>query len=48
MKAELFEITPVVDGVYAAVAAPTSNVHSNAASIVKEDGVIEWVSAAVS
>jgi cyclase len=40
MKTELFEIKPVADGVYAAVAAPAYKVNSNAAIIVNEDGVV--------
>jgi glyoxylase-like metal-dependent hydrolase (beta-lactamase superfamily II) len=40
MNSELFDITPVADGVYAAVAAPTYKVNSNAAIIVNEDGVV--------
>jgi len=40
MTTELFDITPVADGVYAAVAAPAYKVNSNAAIIVNEDGVV--------
>ena len=40
MRTELFEIKPVADGVYAAVAAPAYKVNSNAAIIVNEDGVV--------
>jgi cyclase len=40
MANELFEIKPVADGVYAAVAAPAYKVNSNAAIIVNEDGVV--------
>ena len=40
MANKLFEITPVADGVYAAVAAPAYKVNSNAAIIVNEDGVV--------
>ena len=37
---ELFELTPVVDGVYAAIAAPQFKVNSNAAVILTDDGVV--------
>jgi len=37
---ELFELKPVADGVYAAIAAPRYKVNSNAAVIVTNDGVI--------
>jgi glyoxylase-like metal-dependent hydrolase (beta-lactamase superfamily II) len=37
---ELFELTPVADGVYAAVAAPQYKVNSNAAVILTNDGVV--------
>jgi cyclase len=37
---DLFELKPVADGVYAAVAAPTYKVNSNAAVIVTNDGVV--------
>jgi glyoxylase-like metal-dependent hydrolase (beta-lactamase superfamily II) len=37
---ELFELKPVADGVYAAVAAPRYKVNSNAAVILTNDGVI--------
>ena len=40
MTTELFDMTPVADGVYAAVAAPACKVNSNAAIIVNEDGVV--------
>jgi cyclase len=40
MATALFEITPVADGVYAAVAAPAYKINSNAAIIVNDDGVI--------
>src|SRR5258706_15127378 len=37
---ELFELKPVADGIYAAIAAPRYKVNSNAAVIVTNDGVI--------
>jgi glyoxylase-like metal-dependent hydrolase (beta-lactamase superfamily II) len=37
---ELFELKPVADGIYAAVAAPRYKVNSNAAVILTDDGVI--------
>ena len=37
---ELFELKPVADGVYAAIAAPRYKVNSNAAVILTNDGVI--------
>jgi hypothetical protein len=37
---DLFEFQPVVDGVYAAIAAPQYNVNSNAAVILTNDGVV--------
>jgi glyoxylase-like metal-dependent hydrolase (beta-lactamase superfamily II) len=37
---ELFELKPVADGVYAAIAAPRYKVNSNAAVILTDDGVI--------
>jgi glyoxylase-like metal-dependent hydrolase (beta-lactamase superfamily II) len=37
---ELFELKPVADGVYAAVAAPRYKVNSNAAVILTNDGVV--------
>jgi glyoxylase-like metal-dependent hydrolase (beta-lactamase superfamily II) len=37
---DLFELKPVADGVYAAIAAPRYKVNSNAAVIVTNDGVI--------
>ena len=37
---ELFELRPVADGVYAAIAAPRYKVNSNAAVIMTNDGVI--------
>ena len=37
---DLFEFTPVADGVYAAVAAPRYKVNSNAAVILTNDGVV--------
>jgi glyoxylase-like metal-dependent hydrolase (beta-lactamase superfamily II) len=40
MATELFEIQPVADGIYAAVAAPAYKINSNAALIINEDGVI--------
>ena len=40
MTTELFDMTPVADGVYAVVAAPAYKVNSNAAIIVNEDGVV--------
>jgi cyclase len=40
VKSELFEIKPVADGVYAAVAARAYKVNSNAAIVVNEDGVV--------
>jgi cyclase len=40
MTTERFEIKPVADGIFAAVAVPTYKVNSNAAIIVNEDGVV--------
>jgi cyclase len=40
MAPALFEIKPVADGIYAAVAAPAYKINSNAAIIVNDDGVI--------
>jgi cyclase len=40
MKTALFDIKPVAEGIYAAVAAPAYKVNSNAAIIVNEDGVV--------
>jgi len=37
---DLFELKPVADGVYAAIAAPRYKVNSNAAVILTDDGVI--------
>ena len=37
---DLFELTPVADGIYAAVAAPRFKVNSNAAVILTNDGVV--------
>jgi hypothetical protein len=37
---DLFELQPVADGVYAAVAAPQYKVNSNAAVILTNDGVV--------
>jgi glyoxylase-like metal-dependent hydrolase (beta-lactamase superfamily II) len=37
---DLFELKPVADGVYAAIAAPRYKVNSNAAVIVTNDGVV--------
>jgi glyoxylase-like metal-dependent hydrolase (beta-lactamase superfamily II) len=37
---DLFELKPVADGVYAAIAAPQYKINSNAAVILTEDGVI--------
>ena len=37
---DLFELKPVADGVYAAVAAPRYKVNSNAAVILTNDGVV--------
>src|SRR6185295_2631737 len=37
---EVFELKPVADGIYAAIAAPRYKVNSNAAVIVTNDGVI--------
>jgi cyclase len=37
---ELFELKPVADGVYAAIAAPQYKVNSNAAVILTNDGVV--------
>ena len=37
---ELFELKPVADGIYAAIAAPRYKVNSNAAVILTNDGVI--------
>ncbi|HZP89333.1 MAG TPA: MBL fold metallo-hydrolase [Burkholderiales bacterium] len=37
---ELFELKPVADGVYAAIAAPRYKVNSNAAVILTNDGVV--------
>jgi cyclase len=37
---DLFELKPVADGVYAAIAAPRFKVNSNAAVILTDDGVI--------
>jgi cyclase len=37
---DLFELKPVADGVYAAIAAPRYKVNSNAAVIMTDDGVI--------
>ena len=37
---DLFELKPVADGVYAAIAAPRYKVNSNAAVILTNDGVI--------
>lgn len=39
-KEELFELKPVADGVYAAIAAPRYKVNSNAAVILTNDGVV--------
>ena len=39
-KQELFELKPVADGVYAAIAAPRYKVNCNAAVIMTNDGVI--------
>jgi len=39
-KDELFELRPVADGIYAAIAAPRYKVNSNAAVIVTNDGVV--------
>jgi len=39
-KQDLFELTQVTDGVYAAVAAPRYKVNSNAAVILTNDGVV--------
>jgi cyclase len=39
-KEELFELRPVADGIYAAIAAPRYKVNSNAAVIVTNDGVV--------
>jgi cyclase len=40
MATDLFEFKQVVDGVYAAIAAPQYKINSNAAVILTEDGVI--------
>src|SRR4029077_14133543 len=37
---DLFELKPVADGVYAAIAAPRYKVNSNAAVILTNDGVV--------
>jgi hypothetical protein len=37
---ELFELKPVADGVYAAIAAPRYKINSNAAVILTNDGVV--------
>jgi hypothetical protein len=37
---ELFELKPVADGVYAAIAAPRYKVNCNAAVIMTNDGVV--------
>src|SRR5207244_11824080 len=37
---DLFELKPVADGVYAAIAAPQYKVNSNAAVILTNDGVV--------
>lgn len=37
---DLFELKQVADGIYAAVAAPTYKVNSNAAVILTNDGVV--------
>ena len=37
---ELFELRPVADGIYAAIAAPRYKVNSNAAVILTSDGVV--------
>lgn len=39
-REELFELKPVADGVYAAIAAPRFKVNSNAAVILTNDGVV--------
>jgi cyclase len=39
-ESDLFELKPVADGVYAAIAAPRFKVNSNAAVILTNDGVI--------
>lgn len=39
-REELFELKPVADGVYAAIAAPRYKVNSNAAVILTNDGVV--------
>ncbi len=39
-REELFELKPVADGVYAAIAAPRYKVNSNAAVILTDDGVV--------
>src|SRR6185503_7573216 len=39
-RSELFELKPVADGVYAAIAAPRYKVNSNAAVILTNDGVV--------
>jgi len=37
---DLFDLKPVADGVYAAIAAPRYKVNSNAAVILTDDGVV--------
>src|SRR5439155_26828886 len=37
---DLFELKPVADGIYAAIAAPRYKVNSNAAVILTNDGVV--------
>ena len=39
-RSELFELKPVADGIYAAIAAPRYKVNSNAAVILTNDGVV--------
>ena len=39
-RQELFELKPVADGIYAAIAAPRYKVNSNAAVILTNDGVV--------
>jgi hypothetical protein len=40
VQSELFDLKPVADGVYAAIAAPQYKINSNAAVILTNDGVI--------